>query len=206
MARFNIRKLKKLNLHLFRQLPPEQKRMTVSTLLTLVRIALAPVIVIAMLYAHWGTACVLFIIAAFTDASDGMLARIRNERTVLGACLDPLADKILIVSCFCTIGFVQSPLFVLPLWFVWLIVCKEFVQIVGGCLLYSYKGYIRVRPTYLGKVTTVVQMGFIIWLFACYFFSWVPLKTYYAMLTLVISLVLASFMQYVAIGIRFLTG
>lgn len=89
-------------LNFLRNLPPSEKRITVSTALTLARIALVPFIVTAMIGDRWGLACALFIIAAITDALDGALARWRNEQTFLGASLDPLADKFLIVADPCT--------------------------------------------------------------------------------------------------------
>jgi len=176
--------------------------MTLSTLLTLVRMGLTPFIVGAMVASWWGTAFVLFCIAAITDVLDGNLARWLNEKTFLGACLDPIADKLLVLSCFATIAFVKSPLFSIPLWFVVLVLCKESILIGGAIILYYLKGHIEMRPTLLGKTTTVVQMGFIIWLFACYFFQWVPVKTYYCMLGIVIILVFSSLAQYVIIGVR----
>jgi len=192
----------KLNINFFKKLPAHEKKITFSTLLTLVRIVLTPFIVCAMCYFYWGTAFVLFCIAAATDIADGYLARWLDERTFLGACLDPLADKILLLSCFFTLAFVQSPLFSIPLWFVFLVLLKELILVLGAIILYYLKGHIIIHPTLLGKLTTLVQMGFIIWLFACYFFTWIPVKTYYSMLTIVMLLVFASLAQYIMIGIQ----
>jgi len=192
----------KFSFSFLKKLPDHEKKLTFSTLLTLTRIAISPVIVIAMATFNWGVAFILFCIAAMTDIADGYLARWLNERTFLGACLDPIADKLLVLSCFFTLAFVQSPLFSIPLWFVLFVLCKELILVVGAITLYCRKGHIEIHPTWLGKVTTVVQMGFIIWLFACYFFNWIPVKTYYSMLGIVILLVLSSLVQYTIIGIR----
>ena len=192
----------KLSFNFFKKLPDREKKITLSTLLTLGRIVLAPFIVCSMIFFHWGTAFILFCIAAITDVLDGNLARLLDEKTFLGACLDPIADKLLLLSCFFTLAFVQSPLFSIPLWFVLLVLLKELILVIGAIILYYRKGHIEIHPTFLGKITTVVQMGFIIWLFACYFFTWIPVKTYYSMLGLVIILVFASLAQYVMIGIR----
>lgn len=190
-----------LNFNFFKKLPAHEKKVTASTMLTLVRIALVPFIVGAMVVQGWGTAFTLFFIAAITDVLDGNLARWMNEKTFLGACLDPLADKLLVVSCFLTLAFVQSPLFLIPRWFVFVVLCKELLQIAGAIALYNIKGHIEVQPTILGKLTTMVQISFIAWLFACYFFAWLPIKTYYCMLGVVLLLVVASFVQYARIGI-----
>lgn len=192
----------KLSFSFLKKLPDHEKKITLSTLLTLVRIALTPFIVASMIAHHWGIACTLFCIAACTDILDGNIARWLNEKTFLGACLDPIADKFLVLSCFFTLAFVQSPLFSIPLWFVWLVLCKELILIGGAIILYNIKGHIEMQPTVLGKTTTVMQMGFIIWLFACYFFSWIPVKTYYCMLGIVIVLVFSSLLHYIFIGIK----
>src|SRR5579862_1530281 len=202
MGRFEFKSLKKMNLQLFRQLPQSQKRVTLSSYITILRIVLTPFIVHMMVHGSWGMACIVFVIAALTDMLDGTLARLRNEKTFLGACLDPIADKILIVSCFCTLAFFQSPLFAIPHWFVLMVLLKEVLQISGAFAVYQYKGYLHVEPTALGKMTTVAQMSFISWLFACYFFQWVPIKTYYMALGLLTCLILVTFFQYAWIGLR----
>jgi cardiolipin synthase len=204
MRKIEFKSLKKINLHMFKQLPDAQKRMTLSSYITLTRIVLSPLLVSMMIRGSWGFACGLFTIAASTDMIDGTLARIRDEKTFLGACLDPIADKILILSCFFTLAFFQSPLFAIPQWFVWAMLLKELLQITGAVALYCYKGYLEVEPTILGKITTIAQMGFICWLFACYFLEWVPLKTYYSMIGLLLVLVCATFVQYAYRGLRFL--
>lgn len=190
----------KLSSNYFKKLPACQKRMTASTLLTIVRILLIPVIVGSMIFGQWGLAFWLFVFAALTDVLDGFFARLLNQQTFLGACLDPVADKFLILSVFFTIAFIKTPLFALPQWFVFLVLFKEFVQIGGACMIYLLKGHLVVRPTILGKLSMAMQTLFIIWLFACYFFNWLPIKTYYVMLGTLLFLVLASLIQYVRIG------
>jgi len=204
MAQFDLRKIKKINIDFLRKLPAREKKITLSTILTIVRIILVPIIVAAMVMHYWGTSFLLFVIAAITDCLDGTLARLLNQKTFLGAFLDPLADKLLILSCFFTLAFVQSPLFAIPKWFVWFVLCKEVLQLSGAVFVYLRKGHIEIRPTILGKVTATAQMCFIIWLFACYFFQWVPIKTYYTMLGLLLILITVSLLQYARIGIRFL--
>ena len=201
MKKINLRKL---NLRIFQRLPMREKRITIPTMFTIGRIILTPFIVGAMISSYWGLAFFLFILSALTDIIDGTLARIRNEKTFLGACLDPLADKFLVLSCFSTLAFVDTPLFDIPQWFVWLVLSKEIVQLTGAVVLYNIKGHLDVRPTMLGKMTTMAQMGFIVWLFACYFFQWVPIKTYHTMLGILVVLICASFAQYGRIGFRFL--
>ena len=181
-----------------------EKQITFPTLLTLLRIILVPVIVLAMTKQQWGMAFIWFLVAALTDTFDGALARRWNVKTALGACLDPIADKILLISCFATLAFIQSPVFAIPHWFVVLILCKEMIILLGSLFLLVSKTGFSVRPTYLGKTTTVVQIFFILWLFFCYFFNLVPTKTYYTMIGVMVSFILLSFAQYVYIGLRYL--
>ena len=181
-----------------------QWRITIPTVFTLARIALTPVIVYYMVQQQWQKAFYLFLIAALTDVVDGALARLWNARTFLGGCLDALADKFLLISCFATLAFVQTPLFTVPRWFVILILFKELILILGSFAIYCFKGSVEIKPTFLGKATTFVQICFIIWFFACYFFQWLPIKTYSFMLTVLIVLIIASLIQYVVIGSSFI--
>ena len=192
----------KLNFQFFKQLPASEKRFTISTLFTVLRIVLTPFIVAAMAMHFWGAAFILFSIASVSDVVDGYLARSLSEQTFLGACLDPIADKFLILSCFFALAFIRSPLFTIPLWFVLLILIKELILVGGTALIFFWKGHIEVSPRLLGKATTAVQMAFIGWLFACYFFKWVPIKTYYSMLGILLIMVFASLVEYTRIGIR----
>lgn len=192
----------KLRWSLLSTIPAREKRITISTGLTLSRILLTPVIIGTMIMGMWGCAFFLFSIAALTDLLDGLLARMLNQQTFLGACLDPIADKFLVVSIFTALAFVTTPLFSLPYWFLFFVLAKEVIQVAGAIIIYRRKGYLVVRPTLLGKLTMCLQIFFIVWLFACYFFGWMPLKTYSVMLGLVILFVGASFVQYGIIGVR----
>jgi len=196
----------KFDFSFFKKLPDQEKRLTLATIITIGRIVLAPFIVVAMITHQWGVAFWLFLAAALTDTVDGNLARLSGEKTFLGACLDPVADKLLLLSVFLTLAFVQSPLFSIPLWLVGFVLFKELI-VIGGAFIMLLSGKpLHVCPTWLGKMTTVAQIGFVIWLFACYFFHWLPIKTYYSMLGLVFCLTLASLIQYIRIGFRTFQG
>ena len=173
-------------------------------LLTVSRVFLAVAFIICIVKGgllYLVLATVLFILASMTDYYDGYFAKKHDVVSNFGKIMDPIADKILLISCFATLAFVESPSFSIPRWFVILMLCKELIIFVGAFIMYLVKGHLEVRPTVTGKASTVAQVCFIIWLFACYFFGWVPIKTYYIMLTVVSSLVLISFVQYLRIGI-----
>ncbi len=194
----------RINLRLFSGLPAHEKRITVATMFTIGRILVVPFVVLAMVLGQWGAAFGLFLGAAVTDSVDGTIARYFDQKTFLGACLDPLADKLLLLSIFSTLAFINTPLFIIPQWFVALVLLKELLQITGAVILYYRKGHLEVSPTILGKATMLVQVIFICWLFACYFFNWMPVKTYHTMLGLMLVMIFVAFMQYVRIGIRYL--
>ncbi len=192
--------MKKFSFHLLKNLPAHEKKITFSTFLTLVRFCLIPFIVTAMILQLWQIAFALFTIAGITDVLDGWFARLLNQQTFLGAALDPLADKILMIAVFATLSFTQSPLFTIPHWFVMLMLVKELIQIAGSVYIYIRKGHLTIAPTWLGKSLGLAQTAFVSWLFACYFFHWVPIKTYFVMLTAVTFLVILTFIDYLRIG------
>jgi cardiolipin synthase (CMP-forming) len=194
--------MRQLTLDFFKKIPSREFRITFSTALTITRIMLTPFIVYAMLTGRWGLAFLFFIIASLTDLFDGMLARWLNERTFLGTCLDPIADKFLLVSCFATLACTHTLPFSIPQPFLLLVLWRETFLIGGALVIYFSRGSIRVEPSRLGKITTFVQILFITWLFACYFFKWVPVKTYYGALFLMTSLIVASFIQYGKMGME----
>ena len=91
---------------------------------------------------------------------------------------------------------VRTPLFSIPTWFCWFVLAKELLQLVGAFAIWQFKGNIEIKPTRLGKLTTFIQVCFIVWLFACYFFKWLPIKTYWFMVTFLFLLVLGTFIHY----------
>ncbi|MGC2310734.1 MAG: CDP-alcohol phosphatidyltransferase family protein [Candidatus Babeliaceae bacterium] len=130
--------------------------LTWSTFFTLARIALVPFIVKTLNAQAWFAALILFSCAALTDTIDGALARFLNERTLLGAYLDPIADKLLIVSCFCTFSVLNVPELNFPCWFISLTCLKEILLLMGAwyCLKRNPE---LIRPTFWGKLTMAVQ-------------------------------------------------
>lgn len=198
--------LSRFTLRVFNHLPTAEKRITLPTLFTIARIAIVPLVIVAMINAWWASAFFFFVFACLTDLIDGFLARLLNEKTFLGAFLDPIADKLLLISCFFTLAFISTPLFSVPRLFVFFVISKELLQLVGAVIVYCARGYLNIQPTLLGKLTTSIQMFFIVWLFSCYFLCWIPIKTYYVMLFTMICFIGASFIQYVNIGLHILTN
>lgn len=179
-----------------------KNKLTLSTWLTLSRIALTPVIVGALLSHRWGIAATLFVIASITDMLDGTIARWRNEHTELGACLDPIADKVLLLSCFSTLAVIKSSSLGIPGWFAALVIAKEALILLGSGLLFCINTRFQARPTLLGKTSTVLQTFFLVWLLICHYNHWLPYKTFSLSLSMVALVIIASCIQYITIGVR----
>ncbi|MEQ1890525.1 MAG: CDP-alcohol phosphatidyltransferase family protein [Alphaproteobacteria bacterium] len=131
--------------------------MNIANLVTLLRLLLAPVVIWLLLEGQSGAAFALFLFAGITDAIDGMIAKRFGQVTELGAYLDPVADKVLLVSIFVTLGVLQE----LPAWLVLLAVSRD-ALIVGGVLLsYTLGTSLVMHPLLISKANTVAQIGLV---------------------------------------------
>ena len=130
--------------------------LNIPNLITLGRILLVPVVVWAIASGAMWIAFVLFLAAGVSDAVDGFLAKRLNMATELGAYLDPLADKALIVSIYLTLGIN----YLIPRWLVILVVSRD-ILIVGGILLSWLLGNpLKIKPLLVSKLNTVAQIVF----------------------------------------------
>lgn len=148
--------------------------MTLANKITIVRLLLIPVFVTLAIYYGASvqekdpepllrySAILAFLIAAASDGLDGYVARRYDQRTELGAILDPIADKGLLVSALLVLTFGHWEVR-FPLWFLILVLARD-LSIVLGCMLIQFvNGNLEVRPSWLGKTTTVFQMAAITW-------------------------------------------
>jgi len=126
--------------------------------LTVLRILLVPVFVGLLLYGHYDIALIILLIAALTDILDGMVARMTNQRTRLGEYLDPLADKLLLMSAIVTL----SVLHFIPIWAVIVVVSRDAILLAGTILANLTEINIDISPTKLGKSTTFAQICYVI--------------------------------------------
>ena len=128
--------------------------MNLPNYITLVRIILIPFFINLMIYGYYRSALGIFVIACITDALDGMIARITKSQTELGAFLDPMADKLLIVSAFVTLVFLRM----LPIWLVIVVVSRDVILVMGSAVIYFMGRDFKARPSLIGKATTVLQL------------------------------------------------
>jgi cardiolipin synthase len=126
--------------------------------LTVLRILLVPVFVGLLLYGHYDIALIILLIAALTDILDGMVARMTNQQTRLGEYLDPLADKLLLMSAIVTL----SVLHFIPIWAVIVVVSRDAILLAGTILANLTEIDIDISPTSLGKGTTFAQICYVI--------------------------------------------
>ena len=129
--------------------------MTLPNLITLFRLLLVPLTIWLMLTGAFAAAFWVFCAAGVSDGVDGFIARHFNLRTQLGAFLDPIADKALLVSVFVILGVIGA----LPAWLVILVVARD-VMILGGFILLHLLGEApEVRPLVVSKLNTAAQIA-----------------------------------------------
>jgi len=143
--------------------------MTTANKITIARILTIPVFVaMAIYYGHgvqtghaeeWQrvAAILLFMLAAASDGLDGYIARHYNQRTRLGLILDPIADKGLLLAALITLTF-SNWHYEFPLWFPILVISRDVVVVTGSLLLHYLNGKVQVRPSWVGKTATALQM------------------------------------------------
>jgi cardiolipin synthase (CMP-forming) len=128
---------------------------TIPNLLTILRILITPVFVIAFVNDQIMLALWLFLLAGVTDGLDGFLARLLKQRSRLGKVIDPLADKALLVTAFITLGVKGW----LPNWLVILVVSRDLIILSGLALLHFLSVSIsKTSPAVISKVNTVAQI------------------------------------------------
>src|SRR5438309_9182160 len=154
--------------------------MTHSNKITVVRILMIPVFVTMAIYygqsiergapLEWQrfTAIAIFLVAAVSDGLDGYVARHYKQGSALGAILDPIADKGLLLSAMITLSIsnwsdIDPEYGRFPAWFPVLVITRDAVILVGAGVLHLLNGKVQVKPSWTGKVATVLQMAAIAW-------------------------------------------
>lgn len=133
------------------------KSLNIPNTLTMMRILIIPIFITTIIYKRYNYALFLFIIAALTDTFDGLIARLKHQKTVLGTYLDPVADKFLIVSSF----IILSTYGLIPKWLAITVISRDITIITGWFLLYLITGTAKVEPSLLGRATIWIQSIFI---------------------------------------------
>ena len=127
---------------------------TIPNIITLMRAVLVPVIVWALLAGAWFPAFLLFLLAGLSDAVDGAIARTFDQHSELGTILDPLADKVMLVSVFVVLGYLGQ----IPIWLTILVVSRDVLIVVGIVLCFMIEKPVTIRPLWVSKANTVAQI------------------------------------------------
>lgn len=142
-------------------------------LICLARIVLVVPIAFSIVAGDYRLTLLLFAVAAFSDALDGFLAKRFGWTTELGKVLDPLADKLLLVTVFITLAAVGTT----PVWLATLVVARDVVIGVGAAVFKSLFGPLNGRPTAVSKVNTALQIAYVLAVVAEQAFAWPPAPT-----------------------------
>ena len=171
--------------------------MNLPNYITLVRVILIPFFINLMIYGYYRAALAVFVVAFVTDALDGMIARLTNTQTELGAFLDPMADKLLILSAFITLVLLGK----LPVWLVIVVVSRDVILTIGSLVIYFTTRDLKIKPSIIGKGTTVMQL-IIITLSLVLMSYGTEMKFMYVVEWATAGITVASGIQYVVRGIK----
>jgi cardiolipin synthase (CMP-forming) len=127
---------------------------TVPNQLTFLRFGFLPFFIISIHYRHYGVALAILIVAGLTDGLDGVLARTLNQKTALGAYLDPIADKLLLSSSFVVLALNRK----ISWWLATLVLSRDVLLLTAAAVILVVVGYRPFPPSIYGKATTALQI------------------------------------------------
>lgn len=181
--------------------------LTLANKVTVGRIVIVPLFIATVLnysperdYLRW-VSLALFLMATISDVIDGYIARRFYQKTTAGAILDPLADKLLLISAFLCLYIVgvYFPIFHFPIWFVVVIISRDVILLLGALIIQSMTGKLKIEPNRWGKGAAFFQTLCILGMIL----QW-PLSAYLWPLTVVVTVV--SGLIYIREGIRVLNA
>lgn len=123
--------------------------------LTLIRILTIPFFLVFLAYHRYWEALILFIFGGVTDFLDGLAARLMRQQTALGAYLDPIADKLLVITSFVMLGLIDG----IPMWLAVVVVSRDVMIVLGFAAIYLLvEERFEVHPSLIGKCSTMLQL------------------------------------------------
>ncbi len=173
--------------------------MNLPNLISTIRILLVPLLVIFLMADRMEFALTVFIAAAVSDGLDGFLARVLNQKTLTGAYLDPIADKLLLVTSYVTLAILEK----LPGWFAVIVVSRDVIIVGGIGILMLMNRTLAIKPTFLSKITTFFQLITVCFLLGENYLQDVRFMFDYLMFLTVLFTVLSCF-HYLYIGFHIL--
>jgi len=165
--------------------------MTIPNLITTLRIVLTPVFVIYVINDELIMGLIILIITGLSDGIDGLVARLFNQKSILGAYLDPLADKIILISAFIALSIRDF----LPSWLTVMVISRDILILIGIFILFLNEKKIEISPVVSSKITTCLQFLTVILVLSKDYVS--DLVKYYPFLFYLTAIFTAvSFLQY----------
>lgn len=137
--------------------------MTVANLVTLFRVVLIPFFLAALLYQNYEIAFFIFLCAGISDSLDGFIARFFKQKTMLGAIMDPIADKLLLATAYITLAIPQrGEAYIIPIWVTILILSRDILIIVFVIIQFLFfdSEFEQFMPSIWGKITTTFQISY----------------------------------------------
>ncbi|KPA14333.1 CDP-diacylglycerol--glycerol-3-phosphate 3-phosphatidyltransferase [Candidatus Magnetomorum sp. HK-1] len=172
--------------------------MSIPNILTVIRILLTPVFVIAIIKNAHILALIIFAVAAITDALDGLIARYFNQKTELGAHLDPIADKLLLSSAYVCLAIINH----IPNWLTVIVISRDVIIMIGMAICYINNVHVTINPSYASKATTLCQLLTITLALLNEFFNLTTSLTIFCWLTAFLTIL--SGLHYVFLGMKLL--
>jgi cardiolipin synthase (CMP-forming) len=136
---------------------------TIPNLLSLLRMALVPPFIIALINGQMKRALLIVVVAGVSDALDGFIARFFNQQSLLGSYLDPLADKLLVTAAYITLalpGLHRG--FQIPAWVTIVVIGRDLLLVIVALVLYLAANVRRFPPSLLSKITTLFQIAAVV--------------------------------------------
>jgi cardiolipin synthase len=143
--------------------PERTSPWTAANLLTLFRIALVFPFLYLVNIGHFGQALGVFFLASLTDFADGYVARKYQQHSKMGRFLDPFADKLLTTAAFIVMAIPHEDFPSIPIWLAAAVVSRDLLILLGSAFVYYLTKFKDFKPTLLGKINTLVELGLIVW-------------------------------------------
>ncbi len=174
--------------------------MNLANKITIARIILIPFFIAAIIYSRKDIALAIFILAITTDGIDGFIARSMKQKTRFGTIIDPVADKLLLVSAYICLSISASipQEFRMPPYVLIAVISRDAIIVLGSIMVHMITGDLKVSPSIIGKLTTFFQMITIVSVLAQFKYSYIVWNA-------AIALTMASGIDYVVKGSKLLT-
>jgi cardiolipin synthase (CMP-forming) len=184
----------------------EERFWNAPNLITLTRVALAPVFALMLFQKRPFGALLVIFLAGLSDALDGFAARRWHQRTKIGTLLDPLADKILLSTAYIllairSLGFTH----VIPLWLTVVVIARDFIIVTGALVVSLIRGRREFPPTMFGKASTIFQVATVFWVVLSNYISASALATSPILAAVISPSVLRAF-YVVALALTVISG